>query len=155
MNVRPMRFADLRAVSKLAGLLVRQHHRTDPGRFMRIPHVETGYAWYFATQLRSRKAVLRVAEENGRVVGYGYGAVAGRDWNLLLDAHGAVHDIVVAPRRRRRGVGRALIKEMVQALKDKGAERILLSTMVGNKPAQRLFRAVGFRPTMLEMTINP
>ena len=155
MNVRPMRLADLRAVGKLAGALVRQHHRTDPGRFMRIPHVEVGYATYFATQLKSRKAVLRVAEERGRVVGYGYGALGARDWNMLLDAHGAVHDIVVAPGRRRLGVGRALMDEMVRALKDKGAERIVLSAMIGNRPAQRLFRAVGFRPTMLEMTINP
>jgi hypothetical protein len=33
-----------------------------------------------------------------------------------------------------------------------GAERVLLSTMVGNETAQHLFRATGFRPTMLEMT---
>jgi len=155
MNIRPMRAADLRAVGRLAAELVRQHHQTDPGRFMRIPRVEAGYAWFFGTQLKSRKAVLRVAEEKGVVIGYGYGALEARDWNLLLDVHGAIHDVLVAKAQRRGGVGKALMSELVRALVEKGAKRILLSTMVQNRAAQRLFESLGFRPTMLEMTLNP
>jgi RimJ/RimL family protein N-acetyltransferase len=41
---------------------------------------------------------------------------------------------------------------MIRELEALGAPRIVLSTMVRNESAQRLFAAVGFRPTMLEMT---
>jgi ribosomal protein S18 acetylase RimI-like enzyme len=41
---------------------------------------------------------------------------------------------------------------MIAALVTAGAPRVVLSTMVGNAAAQELFRACGFRPTMLEMT---
>jgi ribosomal protein S18 acetylase RimI-like enzyme len=155
MLIRQARAEDLPAMSKLAGQLVRLHYRTDPARFMRIPNVEEGYAWWFGKQLSSRQAVLRVAEEKGRIVGYAYGSMEGRDWNMLLDTHGAIHDVCVARTRRRRGVGRALTLAMIEALAAKGAERILLSTMVQNRPAQKLFISLGFRSTMLEMTLNP
>jgi ribosomal protein S18 acetylase RimI-like enzyme len=155
MEIRPLRAEDLPAVSKLAGVLVRLHYRTDRERFLRIPNVEAGYAWWFGKQLTNRSTVLRVAEEKGRVLGYAYGSLEPRDWNMLLDAHGAIHDVCVARTRRRRGVGRALTQAMVEALVAKGARRILLSTMVQNRPAQRLFASLGFRNTMLEMTLNP
>jgi ribosomal protein S18 acetylase RimI-like enzyme len=96
-----------------------------------------------------------VVEERGRVVGYAYASIEGRDWNLLLDKHGAIHDILIASKARRSGIGKVLMTAMVDALVEKGAKRIILSTMVQNTPAQRLFAAVGFRPTMIEMTFNP
>jgi len=60
--------------------------------------------------------------------------------------------VFVVPEARREGAGRKLIAELVAALERLGAPRIVLSTMVGNEAAQRLFRQCGFRPTMLEMT---
>jgi RimJ/RimL family protein N-acetyltransferase len=45
-----------------------------------------------------------------------------------------------------------LVSAVVAALEALGARRIVLSTMVGNESAQRVFRACGFRPTMIEMT---
>ena len=44
---------------------------------------------------------------------------------------------------------------LVAALERMGAKRVVLSTLVGNEQAQRVFRACGFRPTMLEMTRSP
>ncbi|MGZ3423195.1 MAG: GNAT family N-acetyltransferase [Polyangiales bacterium] len=86
------------------------------------------------------------------MVGYTYGTLESRDWNMLLDDHGAIHDVYVDESARRTGVGKQLVDAIVEALEKKGAPRILLSTMVQNERAQRVFRACGFRPTMLEMT---
>ena len=74
-----------------------------------------------------------------------------RDWNLLLDRHGVVHDIFVAERARRLGAGAQLLDALLRELEALGAPRIVLYTMVSNENAQRLFRSRGFRPTMLEM----
>jgi ribosomal protein S18 acetylase RimI-like enzyme len=154
MKVRAMKATDLKRVAGLAGLLVRQHHQIDPGRFMSIPDVEVGYAWWFRSQLGKARVVLLVAEDRGQIVGYAYGTLEPKDWNLLLEAHGAVHDVLVDPTCRRKGVGTALMQAALKELEKRGAERVVLSTMVGNHPAQHLFASLGFRKTMLEMTWN-
>jgi ribosomal protein S18 acetylase RimI-like enzyme len=93
-----------------------------------------------------------VACRGDAVIGYAYGSLEERDWYRLLDAHGAIHDILVEEDARRSGAGRALVTGIVAALEKLGARRIVLSTHVDNAAAQRLFEACGFRATMIEMT---
>lgn len=150
--VRRAAVADLPAAVKLAGELVRMHHESDRERFFLPDRVEQGYAWWFERELARSGAVILVSEREGVITGYAYGTLEERDWNLLLDEHGAIHDIYVAAEERRRGTGRLLLDAIVTELEQLGAKRVLLSTMVGNERAQRLFRQIGFRPTMLEMT---
>jgi ribosomal protein S18 acetylase RimI-like enzyme len=150
--VRRAEERDLAAVAPLAGELVRLHHATDPSRFFLPERVEEGYARWFSREIARAEAVVLVAARGSAIVGYAYGTLEGRDWNMLLDSHGALHDIFVADEARRGGIGRMLVSSIVEALEGLGARRIVLSTMVGNEGAQRLFRACGFRSTMIEMT---
>lgn len=151
---------DLPAAARFAAELVRQHHAVDPERFLLVDAIEPGYLAWFRGELQRAHAVILVAKPTGadsnaaEPLGYAYGALEGRDWNLLLDEHGAIHDLFVAERARRTGLGRALLERLVAELEGLGARRIVLSTMVSNTAAQRLFSAAGFRPTMLEMTRN-
>jgi ribosomal protein S18 acetylase RimI-like enzyme len=153
-DVRPMAADDLPAVGKLAGALVRLHHATDPKRFLLVESVETGYARFFAAELGDDKVVLLCAVDAAThaIVGYAYGRLESRDWNLLLDAHGALHDVFVSDDARGHGVGEKLVREMCRALESKGTPRVLLSTMESNAGAQALFTKLGFRKTMIEMT---
>jgi ribosomal protein S18 acetylase RimI-like enzyme len=145
---------DLPAVGKLAGALVRLHHATDPKRFLLVESVETGYARFFASELDDERVVLLSAIDasTDAVVGYAYGRLESRDWNLLLDAHGALHDVFVSEGARGHGVGEKLVRHACDALDAKGAPRVLLSTMESNTGAQALFAKLGFRKTMIEMT---
>jgi len=59
---------------------------------------------------------------------------------------------VIAAHAARRITGRRLLDAIVAELEGLGAPRIVLSTMVSNTAAQRLFASAGFRSTMLEMT---
>jgi ribosomal protein S18 acetylase RimI-like enzyme len=146
--------ADLESVGALAGQLVRLHHAWDPARFFLEDGVEDGYRWFFGRQLGRPGVVLLVAELEGAVIGYLYGSLEPRDWAKLLDAHGAIHDILVDEAVRRRGVARALMEAGVSALEAGGARQIVLSTATPNQAAQALFRAMGFRDTMIEMTLT-
>jgi ribosomal protein S18 acetylase RimI-like enzyme len=150
--IRGAQERDLPSIGQLAGQLVRMHHETDPSRFLLVDGVEQGYARWFSRELARADAVVLAACRGEEIVGYGYGTLEGRDWNLLLDKHGALHDVFVAQSARRGGVGRKLVEALVTALERLGAPRVLLSTMVSNEAAQRVFRQCGFRPTMLEMT---
>jgi ribosomal protein S18 acetylase RimI-like enzyme len=143
---------ELPRVAALAAELVRMHHAVDDKRFFLPDRVEEGYAWWLGKELEREGAVVLVALSDSRVVGYAYGTLEERDWNLLLDAHGAIHDVFVDANERRSGVGRQLLDGIIRELEGLGAERIVLGTMVSNLAAQALFRSVGFRPTLLEMT---
>ena len=145
---------DLTRAAELAGKLARMHHETDPARFFLPERVEQGYAWWFERVLADTDAVLLVAEVEQNLVGYAYGGLEERDWNLLLDEHGAIHDVYVDDATRRHGVGRALVGAMLAELEQLGAERVVLSTMPTNLAAQGLFKSFGFRVTFLEMTRN-
>ena len=150
--VRPAAHADLGATARLAGKLVRMHHAFDAQRFMLLENVEAGYERFFASQLASPDAVILVADRAGTIVGYAYGALEGRNWNNLLEACGAIHDVFVDAEARRHGVAGALVTEMLRRLEALGAPRVVLHTAWANESAQGLFAALGFRRTMLEMT---
>lgn len=152
VTVRAAARADLRAVAALAAKLVRLHHRFDAERFFLPDGVEEGYAWWFGREIDRDEVALVVAERDGAIVGYAYGRLEERDWNQLLDACGALHDIWVEESERRHGVARRLAKAVIDALETKGAPRVVLHTAAANEGAQRFFESLGFRRTMIEMT---
>jgi ribosomal protein S18 acetylase RimI-like enzyme len=151
--VRPAAAADLPAIGRLGALLVETHHAFDPQRFIaatpRTPH---GYAAFLGSQLDDPDVAVLVAEVEGEVVGYAYAALEGHDYTALRGPAGVLHDLVVDPRWRARGVGRRLLEEALDFLHARGAPRVILSTAAANEGAQHLFSAMGFRRTMVEMT---
>jgi len=157
-TVRAMTEADLPAAARLAGKLVRMHYELDPLRFLHLPHPEAGYARYFSGELKSDRVVLLVAERTSgptggdAIVGYAYGRLESRSYNELLDACGKLHDVLVDESARGHGLGEALVTEVVRRLTERGAPRVVLLTAVQNEAAQHLFKKMGFRTTMLEMT---
>ena len=147
-------------VAHLAAELVREHHRMDPTRFMAFPEpIEPNYQFYLTKEIQNPQAVLLVAVGSPapagpeQVVGYAWGQMRGRDYMAMLDAGGVVQDVYVAPQARRKGVARALLRDMVKALHDLGAQRVLLHTAERNHAAKAFFAGTGFRTTMLEMTL--
>jgi ribosomal protein S18 acetylase RimI-like enzyme len=161
-TVRAMTAVDLPAAGRLAGKLVRMHYELDPLRFLHLPNPEPGYAGYFAGELKSDRVVLLVAERTSgaravleagdAIVGYAYGRLESRSYNDLLDACGKLHDVLVDESARGHGVGEQLVREVLRRLTAQGAPRVVLSTAVQNEAAQHLFKKLGFRTTMLEMT---
>ena len=152
LTLRPAERGDLGEVARLAGKLVRMHHAFDPQRFFLPDRVEEGYGWWFGRELDNEDVALWVAVRAGAIVGYAYGRLEERDWNQLLDACGALHDIWVEEAERRHGVAAALVEAVIAALVAKGAPRVVLHTAAKNEAAQALFARLGFRPTMVEMT---
>jgi len=150
--VRPAQARDLPAIAELAGQLVRQHYGFDAQRFMLIPNVESGYAHFFSGELSNPDTLILAAELNGSVVGYAYARLEPRDWNALLDACGALHDIFVNETVRRQGIARRLVEAVREGLRAKGAPRLLLHTASKNQTAREFFAALGFRETMIELT---
>ena len=150
--LRPARRDELPAVARLAAKLVHLHHALDERRFFVADKIEEGYAWWFGREIDRADVVLLVAVRADVIVGYAYGRLEERDWNQLLDACGALHDLWVEEAERRHGVAAALVEATVAALVAKGAPRVVLHAAAGNATARALFARLGFRQTMVEMT---
>ena len=150
--LRPARRDELPAVARLAAKLVHLHHALDERRFFVADKIEEGYAWWFGREIDRADVVLLVAVRADVIVGYAYGRLEERDWNQLLDACGALHDLWVEEPERRRGVAGRLVEATIAALVAKGAPRVVLHTAASNAAAQAFFARIGFRPTMVEMT---
>lgn len=156
--IRRARPEDLAAAGRLGAELVRFHHALDEKRFFLHEPLDEGYAYWLGEEIKDPKAVILVAEEaaeeagTARIIGYAYGVLEGRDWHALRDPCGMLHDLYVADGARAHGVGEALLREMTRIMREMGAPRVVLTTAAQNERAQRLFRKMGFRVTMLEMT---
>jgi ribosomal protein S18 acetylase RimI-like enzyme len=153
MIIRPATPADLPEIGRLGALLVETHHAFDPQRFLAATEqTRAGYARFLGSQLGRPDTAVLVADDNGTVVGYAYAAVEGYDYLTLRGPAGILHDILVAPERRGHGIGHLLLEAVLAFLTSRGVPRVLLSTAERNEGAQRLFAAMGFRRTMVEMT---
>ncbi|RLF16495.1 MAG: ribosomal-protein-alanine N-acetyltransferase [Thermoprotei archaeon] len=79
-----------------------------------------------------------VAEYDKHVVGYVIGT-------LRWDVVGHIINIAIHPDFRRKGIGEVLMKEVMKALKKKGATMFRLEVRISNIPAQCLYEKLGFR----------
>ena len=156
MNIRPAREQDQPMLGRMAASLVAMHHDLDPDRFVLFgsrERTEEGYGRWLASQSGNDKAIVLVAEtEPGKIVGYAYGTLEGRDWMALRDPCGVLQDIYVDEPSRRSGVATALLQALIERFRALGQPRVVLSTAAKNEVAQRFFERMGFRPTMVEMT---
>ncbi len=77
-----------------------------------------------------------VAEADGGVVGYVIGRVAADEGEIL--------NVGVHPQWRRRGIARALVRALLDALGAAGARAVYLEVRESNAAARQLYAAFGF-----------
>jgi ribosomal protein S18 acetylase RimI-like enzyme len=153
VTIRPAERRDLDALGRLGALLMRTHYAFDQKRFLAPgDRVEAGYGSFLGSLLDSRDDCLFVAERDGAVIGYVWGALEPMSWKELRGPAGFVHDLAVTGEARRGGIGTRLLEAAAGWLRERGAPRLVLWTASSNAPAHALFRRLGFRDTMIEMT---
>ena len=136
-------------------MLLRAHYAFDRQRFLAPREgAESGYAAFLGGRLDSPDDCVFVAEQDGVVVGYVFAALEPLSWKELRGAAGFIHDVAVEEEARRHGVATQLIQAAVSWLREHGAPRVILWSAAPNEGAQALFRRLGFRETMVEMTME-
>lgn len=111
-----------------------------------------GVAWDLIHQ---RGGFILIAEANGVLIGHVGGATTvdpspffNSDWQH----YALIFDLYVQPTHRRRGIGTALVKYMLEALTALGAKRFRIVGLAGNPSALGLYRKLGF--TDYEITLE-
>jgi ribosomal protein S18 acetylase RimI-like enzyme len=146
---------DLQSLGRLGAMLMRTHYAFDPQRFLAPNEAsEDGYAGFLGSVLDSPDDCVFVAEQNGTIAGYVYAALEPLSWKDLRGPAGFIHDLAIAENARRSGVGRRLMETAIAWLRERNAPRVILGTAASNHAAQAVFRRLGFRDTMLEMTME-
>ena len=144
---------DFAAVGELGARLVEVHYAFDPPRFLEPgAGLAEGYASFLRGESKRTGAAVFVAEVDGRIAGYAYAAIEPLSWQELRNEAGFIHDVYVDEASRGHGLATRLIDAVTAWVREQGIRQIVLHTAFHNAGAQRLFKRVGFRPTMIEMT---
>lgn len=154
LHIRPAVTSDEAALGTFGAALMRQHHDADPRRFLMTKRPEAGYGWFLVSKLSDPDSFVGVAERSDEVVGYIFAEVGGTSWMDLRGPGGFIHDIYVDERARGHGVGTQLLRAALAWIQSKGKSQTVLFSKSGNASAQRLFAKMGFRETMIEMTLD-
>jgi ribosomal protein S18 acetylase RimI-like enzyme len=155
VTIRRAEGRDLESLGRLGAMLMHTHYAFDPLRFL-APYegTEHGYASFLGGMLDSPDDVIFVAEQDGAVAGYVFAALEPLSWKELRGPAGYIHDVAVAEGARRAGIATELMKAAIAWARQKGAPRVILGTAAQNVHAQTLFHRLGFRDTMIEMTLE-
>jgi GNAT superfamily N-acetyltransferase len=155
ITIRKAERRDLQAVGSLGAMLMQVHYAFDRQRFLAAGEgAERGYASFLSSKLESPDDCVFVAERDGAIIGYVWAALEPLSWKELRGPAGFVHDIAVVDEARRTGAAQQLMRAAIDWLRERGAPRVILWTAAPNEPARALFRRLGFRETMIEMTME-
>jgi len=154
ITIRPATTSDEAALGRYGGALMRQHHELDPRRFILTERPEAGYGRFLMSRLDDPDSVVLVAERAGAIVGYVYAGLEPLNWRELRAPCGFVHDVYVEAGARRQAIGDRLVQAAIAWVATKGMPRVVLWSAARNDAAQRLFDRLGFRRTMVEMTLD-
>ena len=97
---------------------------------------EREYDALFAAEAPRRMVLVAAEEASGKIMGLVIARCADDEWEI--------ENVVVAGEQRRRGVGSALVHELVQEARRSGAAAVLLEVRESNAAARRLYEKAGF-----------
>ncbi len=121
-------------------LIIRRMTMADLDAVTAIEEATFAHPWthadYEGELTRNKAARYLVAEADGEVAGF-----AGA-WIILDESH--ITNIAVAERFRRRGIGGAVTKALLQYLSDLGAAYATLEVRESNLAARHMYEKLGF-----------
>ena len=130
----------LRGPGMSGNILVRPMTLVDLDGVMSVEHDSFLTPWSrssFEEELaENRLARYLVAEEECEIIGY-----AGT-WLVINEAH--VTNVAVSGRRRKEGIGRLLMEQLMELARDNGMESMTLEVRVSNTAARHLYQQLGF-----------
>src|SRR3989442_2400946 len=124
-----------------------------------VPLFEAFYGQWFGEPVTSQAVQRRIDQANGietLVVAEGDGQILGFASLRLVPSldstpYAELSDLFVARPYRRHGVGRRLLEFVEKRARERGADRLVLTTGLKNGDAQGFYRAIGFADHALLM----
>jgi GNAT superfamily N-acetyltransferase len=155
MTIRPATIDDVPAVLPMVRAIAAMHEQLDPAKYGYRADVAEMYRGWLTSQATDARGVFLVAEtDGGKVVAFLVGTVEREIPIYRLSQFGFIHDVWVEEDYRNEGIGRQLVAAAVERFRQLGAPQVRCDTVWGNAIARYLFKACGFRPSVVEMLIE-
>ena len=121
-----------------------------------IPTIPADERWperlrEFTEALDGEGAVLLVAERPGEVLGFAFSSMHAPDPVFETGPIGELEVLVVLPGHRGEGIGEALVRRSLDALRDLGAVTLKVVVMAGNDDALRFYSRLGIKPGLIDL----
>ena len=154
IDIRPYQASDVPSILTLLAQLQAVELAYQPAR-KSAPAVGANDIWEETTKfLADGKADVLVASAEGKVigVGIGYETVSG-DQSLALAARrvGYVSDLVVDAAWRGKGIGRAVLQDLMECFRKRGLKTARIGAIIENQGAIRLYQEMGFSQVSVAM----
>lgn len=141
VKIRRASESDLQQIVKLSEKLGRDESAMD-SMVSPLPSEFQNPSWILKN-IKGENTVVFVAEANGKIVGYSLGWVS-QPWSYKAK-RGYICDCFVEKSYRRRGIGKALVKAMLEWFKSKGVECVEADIYSANIPSLAMFKGLGFK----------
>jgi ribosomal protein S18 acetylase RimI-like enzyme len=96
-------------------------------------------------KFKDKNSLILIARDNGKPIGYCLGSIQKLDPNHKVNPEGYIFNIFVLDGYRRNGVGKKLIRAMIDWFKEKNIKRIVVDVTEKNKAGLAFFEKLGFR----------
>ena len=153
IKIRRATIEDLDPILKLWGAMMAEHERQDP-RIRLAEGALSAYRAYVGYHLMASDSCVRVAEVPEGLVGFCLLTIS-RNLPMFLPArYGYLSDLVVAESRRRQGIGRALVNEGAEWLKQRNIHSVQLQYYAFNEAGRAFWESMGFNPFFTRMWLD-
>jgi glucosamine-phosphate N-acetyltransferase len=150
--VRPAKIKDLSEIVKMKVRLLKYEASLDTYWTGKKNVKDTFYKIYKAS-INSKKNKLLVAEENNKIVGFGYASLIKNDI-LKTKVHGHINDMFVDKRYRRRGIAGKILQSFFEWFKKNGIKYAVLNVVSKNKIGYKAWTKYGFEDFVVRKRIT-
>lgn len=150
MIIRELSEEDFAGIKKLVFQVHKLHLKNRPDIYNDVDPFERRY---FEFLIHDEKTLALVCENEGRPVGFCVVSLREPSENPLLKARKVafVEDLCVDEQCRKMGIGKALMAEVQQRAKAKGAAAMELTVWAFNENAVKFYEKLGMSPRSITM----
>ena len=150
LTVRRARLIDLDRLVVLWRSLMQHHVSLDSRLFQTEVHAPATYRAWLRRKLDEPDAMILVAESDEGIIGFLLARDGQRAPVFTVRDVGMIYDLVVDPKCRRQGAGKALFEAAKAGFKSRGITHISVNYSPMNEHASRFWTAQGFAPLLSE-----
>ncbi len=151
--IRNAKVSDINTIVEMQGNLADYHRKLDkyfrPGK-----EISKSFRKYLKVLMKKKNAKVLVAEYESKVVGYTIGKIEKSKVSIVPKKIGKITDLFILPEHRNKGIGKALVSELIQWFKKRKIEYVEIGVHSKNKLALTFWKKHGFKEYMKIMRIK-
>jgi ribosomal protein S18 acetylase RimI-like enzyme len=154
MQIRLGTSADLKRVLPLMKKHRALHAEWDGAQYAIRPDADRLFQLWLGPATEDPRAILVLAEEDKRIIGYLAGMVESDLPIFVHDEYAIIKGMWVEPDARRRGVGKALVKRACEEYAAMGVPQVRIRTATDNEAGRKMLESCGFRVSTIDLLIE-